>query len=88
MSSDSDAIRELVAHLNVSYAHTILHYLYIPDSKHAKPVSQPLLQHGFQVEDRDMALIPTCCRTGGACIVDACWWRKDRGWPPASASEG
>ena len=52
MSDDSRAIAELAAVSDEDAAHTILHYIYVPNSEDAASIVGELRHRGFQTEER------------------------------------
>lgn len=52
MSNDARAIAEVGAVSDLSKPHTILHYLYIPDSEDVASVAEELKRRGFRTEER------------------------------------
>lgn len=52
MNDDTQAVREIEAVSNDNILHTVLHYLYVPNSQAASKVEDELKQRGFRTEKR------------------------------------
>ena len=52
MSNDAWAFGEIASISDMRGPHTIVHYIYVANSKAANEVAQELNQRGFQTEDR------------------------------------